>query len=71
VKKFKKRFVKLNNYKNGHIYHWKKRCDLIYTEYQIKISRCTLSKVYKDNNVGYLKTHKSFHSATKENELTI
>jgi hypothetical protein len=49
----------------------RKRCDLIYTEYQIKISRCTLSKVYKDNNVGYLKTHKSFHSATKENELTI
>ena len=43
---------------------------MIFEEYSIRISRFTLSKIYKQNSIRYLKTHKSFHSANSEIELT-
>ena len=48
------------------------RCQVLYLEgaqYDVQISRYTLSNYYKQLQVGYLKTHASFYSARSEETM--
>jgi transposase len=44
------------------------RCSILKEQYNVQMSRYTLSNYYKELQVGYLKTHSSFYSARSEEE---
>ena len=45
------------------------RCSILKEQYDVQISRYTLSNCYKQLQVGYLKTHASFYSARSEETM--
>ena len=45
------------------------RCSILKEQYEVQISRYTLSNYYKQLQVGYLKTHSSFYMARSEEAM--
>jgi hypothetical protein len=45
------------------------RCSILKEQYDVQISRYTLSNYYKQLQVGYLKTHASFYSTRSEETM--
>ena len=44
------------------------RCAIINEKYKIEMSRYTLSNIYKELKIGYLKTHSSFYNLRSQEE---